>query len=369
MTVASICSLAYCGIGQSNATKEPSIDSLKQYANPKSSLRKEDDDSDLSDLSMASIPNTLRKPKGTKGKKTKDVIQGFSPQPSKSERASLLTKFGAYAQDATPTNSQHSASHNSNLPNLDPDVLGNSTPLSSLHGSSSHEVMEYFDGQALDDLSSTDYDDKCPLCENLVQPSYYWDFWKGKGTKTMHLQKQFCRLHTEHDALALYKQKGYPEIDWELLPARVENYHSQLIALLKGDVESHYRDSHAQKAEAGERPNVREMMASNADLETKTGYYGPRGRRAMMEAITTQLADVIRECAEKDKVVNFGGFANFVLRVLVPELTIRLVIEDCGCSEQMAKEIIQESGELGGLVHDEIEDMVRVESDAEEEEV
>jgi hypothetical protein len=208
---------------------------------------------------------------------------------------------------------------------------------------------------------------KCPLCEEPVKESHYLDFWIGKK-KTVFYQTLFCKEHKRRKALKEYRDKGYPEIDWEDLPSRIRDYHPRLKAVLRNEKPSEYRQKHAQRLADRDARAVRIQLDSDAAYESTTGYYGSRGKRAMMEAITSQLGPVISECAERDRVVAFNGFATFVQSVLVPELTVWMIMDDKDFSEKKAREVVQESGALGEVVNEEVEDRVAfVESEDESE--
>ncbi|KAF2647896.1 hypothetical protein K491DRAFT_578932, partial [Lophiostoma macrostomum CBS 122681] len=196
---------------------------------------------------------------------------------------------------------------------------------------------------------------KCPLCETPVSQSLYWSWWKGKKM-SVHQRSLFCHEHRKRTAQAEYTKRGYPSIDWAALPQRIETHHPRLIDVLRnetGSRKSTFREAHRQRMLAGDRTTVRALLQRDELLESKTGYYGPRGRRAFMEIITLQLADVIREAVERDEVVSWGGMASFVQSVLVPEVAVQLVMQDLGVGERVAVEVLRESREVGALVNEE----------------
>ncbi|KAF2790952.1 hypothetical protein K505DRAFT_327230 [Melanomma pulvis-pyrius CBS 109.77] len=310
---------------------------------------KEDEDEDM--LSLDFIPSK---------KSAKDAPE---PPSGKTARPDLLDQLANFRKDQTLATSPRSGSPHSTLPNFDPHTSGNSTPLSSLSSLSSehpaetiHALEQYL---AEHSTETTDASEKCALCEDSIDPEHYTSFWAGKE-KNVFLQTLFCKEHKKRKALEEYKKKGYPQIDWDAFPGKVREYNSQLIAVLRDERPSHYRDVHAQRLADREERTVRKLLDSDAIFESTTGYYGSRGKRAMMEAITTQLHAVIKECVERDSVVAFNGFANFVQAVLVPELTVWMVMDELEVSEAKAKEIVEESGALGEAVNEEVEDRVDV---------
>ena len=174
----------------------------------------------------------------------------------------------------------------------------------------------------------------------------------------MHFTDQtaFCRNHKRSEARRQYAERGYPSVDWDALAARLATFWPQLEPILTGTAPSYYRAQHASKALRGAERTIF-AEAKTADFgASNTGYYGPRGARAMMEAITDYFAPQLRERAPDDSVIRHGGIANFVQKVLVPELALRLVMDDCRVGEEQARQVIEQSRDIGELVHEEVED-------------
>lgn len=95
----------------------------------------------------------------------------------------------------------------------------------------------------------------------------------------------------------------------------------------------------------------------DTDWQSHTpGYYGPKGAHVMLEAIMGKMANRIREVGSTDRLIAGGGVSAFVQSVLVPELGVRLVMEDLDCGEEKAKRVVKETVEMGELVNDEEED-------------
>ncbi|KAF2281369.1 uncharacterized protein EI97DRAFT_454575 [Westerdykella ornata] len=318
--------------------RKPATFGSKSYAQRKPAYEVEDDDSDLSDVSMVSVKSDIQeRPKTSRpARRNKDPELPTPGASVATNRPNLLISLGAYRKDNTPASSQS---------------VSNSTPPSSFAAGETLGSLERYANDIVAETSNA----TCPLCEEPVDQQHYLDFWQCGKKPTIRQQQLFCREHTKRSALEEYKKRGYPDIDWSILSARVAQHSAFLTAILQNERPSHYRELHAGMG----RQTGSKMMESNATL-THTGYYGIRGRRTMMESIGSQLADVIRDQAIKDPVIgSAGGVANFVLRVLVPELAILLVMEDYECSEQTARGIIEESGELGCLVHEELPDEVQ----------
>ncbi|KAF2728917.1 hypothetical protein EJ04DRAFT_476567 [Polyplosphaeria fusca] len=291
-------------------------------------------------------------------------------QPSSPKQRVTLADLDAYKSLPPPLQSSNtSASQLGALSHLDTLDSGNSTPLSSID---SADIPENGHRETVGDLekyleelpSNKDDDDKCPLCDERVERELYWEFWKGKK-RLLRAQEMFCKLHKHRKALAEYKERGYPSIDWDDLPQQITQVHSHLLAVLKKETPSVHRDTLAHNIAAGtHHTRVKDFIENEDDNAvpefTTAGYYGVRGARAMMEIIVAELAGAIRERAQDDKVVAGTSVANFVQKVLVPECTVQLVMRDLDVSESMAKQVIEESGVLGALVNEEVEDSVAV---------
>jgi hypothetical protein len=313
-------------------------------------VQDDDDDSDLSDISMVSLPVKKKE----EGKTAQENCKTAST--AKSDRPNLLEQLGAYRD--TPSNSQLTATPNGN-------ESGQSTPLSSVPSSAlpQAEPLHTLEQYAADIPTQKAAEDKCPLCETPVDPTHYREYWSKKKRTARH-ERAFCQEHVRRAALEEYRQKGYPVIDWDALPSRIRSHHAYLTDIINNIQPSTYRDLYAQQASS--RQTGSKMMETNFEMRKQTGYYGSRGSHVMMDAIMRELADDIRHAARRDHVVRLAGVANFVLRVLVPEVTVRLVMEDFGIGQKAAEECIKESGELGALVNEEVADEVEWRGDYEE---
>jgi hypothetical protein len=247
------------------------------------------------------------------------------------------------------------------------------------------------DGKDLDELRQNlevevtalpieDRDSICALCQETVDPAHSAAFY-GDRKRTVKNQTLFCKEHKRTAARIEYKAFGLPRIDWAALPSRIRKHKDQLRRLLRNETEreSEYRRQHASKLLTGKaavlpsrRKNkktteLEEDILDTMDItEESIGYYGPRGKRIMMEVIGAQLVEHIGDAVAKDPVVGRSGFAAFLQAVLVPELTILLVMEDLGgVSEGVAKDKIKKTGELGLLLHEDADDEVAKGSDEE----
>ena len=81
------------------------------------------------------------------------------------------------------------------------------------------------------------------------------------------------------------------------------------------------------------------------------------------------FAGLLRRQAAGDKLIGAAGVSGYVQAVLVPELAVRLVMEDLGIEEEeRARKVLGESWEVGELLCEEVgERIVEREEDKDEE--
>lgn len=66
-----------------------------------------------------------------------------------------------------------------------------------------------------------------------------------------------------------------------------------------------------------------------------------------LHEITVRLASLVGDAGKKDGLIAQGGVAAFIQTVLVPELGVRLIMEDMDVEEAEARIILDESREIG----------------------
>ncbi len=203
----------------------------------------------------------------------------------------------------------------------------------------------------------------CPMCKRQVEQQHLDEFNTNNPRRTVANMRRFCDQHRLRQAKVTWVEKRYPDIDWTRLEERITGHYDFLSEILAGRRPSYYDDRFAAVVRSGRN---RSLFQSSANLTP--GYYGIRGLRAMTEQLIYALAPLLRERSEVDKVISSRGHTMYLQSVLVPELGVRLVMEDMGVTEEEAREILEESTEVGELLNDEIPDVVLPDSDDEEEE-
>jgi hypothetical protein len=189
----------------------------------------------------------------------------------------------------------------------------------------------------------------CPLCGETVQDELT-DALKKATRMTIREQAQFCHRHRRKSALDEWLARGFPDIDWLGLDDRIAKHHAALREVLNG-AESHYRAAYAKKVGSGKSRTL--LKEENSLLP---GYYGNRGLRAMSESIVEHFSSDLRTRAVKDRLVSARGHTAFVQGVLVPELAMRLIMEDLHLTPSEARVVLQNSIRIGELVNDDAGD-------------
>lgn len=185
----------------------------------------------------------------------------------------------------------------------------------------------------------------CPMCEEQVEEAWLKDFSKGQRM-TIARQNKFCRMHKKKSAEETWKDKGYPQLDWNRFETRIGKHHDFIEALILGKV-SHFGTEHKEKIKTGQN----RTLFTTEDYPTP-GYYGLRGMSLMTETIIQNFSSLLRERAPQDKLISARGYTGFVQSVLVPELAVKLIQEDMSLSANEARKVMEESQSVGEILHD-----------------
>lgn len=194
---------------------------------------------------------------------------------------------------------------------------------------------------------------RCPMCHGTVDSKL---LEKHSVGARMSIKKQtaFCRLHKWREAQEAQQKKGYPDIEWAALQTRFSQHKYFIRDILEGKKPSHFASLLGDKVESG-----KDRTLLKTDESLTPGYYGPRGLRTMTDLIMGTFSDTVRRRAVEDPLVSARGYTGYVQAVLVPELTVRLIMEDMNVDEAAARRIMRESRELGEFLSEEVRDVVR----------
>jgi RTC4-like domain len=216
-----------------------------------------------------------------------------------------------------------------------------------------------------DDDNSRDFPtSRCPLCHSKVDQVHLETFNFGRRLNIRD-QQRFCQEHKHRDAEKQRQEKEYPSIDWvNLTNNRIPKHIAVLSGILQRTLPSHYRDrldAAMHEAKTSRKALQRYLKDGVVDV-AKHGYYGPKGARIMGHTITTHMSEALKQELKRDKVARAVGVGGYVNAVLVPELAVRLVMEDMGLTdEQRARDVLSESSNVGILLNADDENVTREE--------
>ncbi|KAJ0121652.1 hypothetical protein J7T55_008819 [Diaporthe amygdali] len=187
----------------------------------------------------------------------------------------------------------------------------------------------------------------CPMCDEPVDKQWLSEYSKGQRM-SISRQAKFCHLHKKRSAKKLWEAKGYPEVDWGQLEARIRSHRDYLESLING-APSHFGEQLREKIRTG-----RNRTLFKTDDYPIPGYYGLRGMSAMTESIVDTFSSLLRERAPRDRLISARGHTGYVQAVLVPELGVRLIKEDMGIGDDgEARAVMRESQAVGVILNDE----------------
>lgn len=187
----------------------------------------------------------------------------------------------------------------------------------------------------------------CPMCDEPVDKQWLSEYSKGQRMSIAR-QAKFCHQHKKRSARELWQARGYPEVDWEQLEARIGAHRAYLESLING-AESHFGERLREKIRTGKNRTL-----FTTDDYPVPGYYGLRGMSFMTESIVDAFSSLLRERAPRDRLISARGHTGYVQSVLVPELGVRLIKEDMGIADDgEARAVMRESRAVGVILNDE----------------
>ncbi|RHZ66391.1 RTC4 family protein [Aspergillus thermomutatus] len=229
----------------------------------------------------------------------------------------------------------------------------------------------------MEDVLLSDMDDSgnaelepslCPWCKKAVDPDALRKF-RAQPKQRIREQQRFCELHQKETAEKEWKERGYPDIDWDTFDERISGHFDDLDKILVPESTSYYRNVLDTMLKSGKAKNFRLTFAGDALETICCGYYGTRGANKMysllvtssssnvvvlltksldrLQALTARFSRKLRRLAAEDHIVKKAGPVIYAQAVLVPELAVRLVKEDMGVDVDSARQILRESIEIG----------------------
>ncbi|KAL9576926.1 MAG: hypothetical protein Q9212_006714 [Teloschistes hypoglaucus] len=204
---------------------------------------------------------------------------------------------------------------------------------------------------------------QCPICKEFVSRLFMEESF-GTAPLGVREQVQFCRVHKMRSAEKEWKTKGYPTIDWDVFADRLPGYEDHIVEILNGSRRSFYRNAFEEQVKSGGNRTLKQAMMSDSGMGgLNVGYYGTKGARILMDFTMSHFASRIRRLASTDKLVSTGGVAGFVQAVLAPELAVMVVKGDMKVDDEQAREILRESSEIGNLLNEEEDEVIKDEQE------
>lgn len=194
----------------------------------------------------------------------------------------------------------------------------------------------------------------CDLCGRRLPRDVFEKNFRGRS---IWQQEKECVRHTKAFAMETWETKGYPEIRWDLLKVR---------CLLRDDIirnaitgkDCLFRQRFEKIIERRE-----DRFVNSAEKLPIPGYYGMKGFSLMSEAITEEYATELHRHSI-DPLIRARGMVSFLHYVILPEVAVDLIMEDTGKPWQQALALMEESAEVGVILHgddsDEISDHISV---------
>jgi uncharacterized Zn finger protein (UPF0148 family) len=224
-----------------------------------------------------------------------------------------------------------------------------SPPVSALNSATSPEIEELIESAILIEEETTTV---CPVCGKSVDSLLLSKIDQAPQRLSLKKQQDFCHRHRVTEATPVWKKRGYPNIDWEVLEIeRIPKHTAHLRDVLRVKRKSFFLSQleSALGKFKGNRKMIRNYLTY--DVKDGTGYYGPKGASIMVKHIQSALSKELSDMC-KDKLVQAAGIGGFVVAVLVPELSLKLVMEDMGIKQETkGRKFLEESSELGRLLH------------------
>lgn len=295
-------------------------------------------------LDIADLPQALRTRKET------DFRVPELPDIT-SSAATSATDILSVFEDALPSNSKRQRS-------------GSTSSLSSVD---SMFILEN-EADLIEQIEPVEDRVRCPVCQKVVHDSISLYIPDNLRSLSFKQQQNFCSQHQVADAKELWERRRYPNVDWaELEKSRIPGHLPSLKKLINRQISSVYLDELDKKVKTakGNQKTIRQYLREGVVEVAKPGYYGPKGTRIMVTAITEALTETLKKALQSDAVLRAAGVGGYVSAVLVPTLTLRLVMEDMSLAHDVdqGRRVLEESTNIGVLLNPDDDHLEREDDD------
>lgn len=191
---------------------------------------------------------------------------------------------------------------------------------------------------------------RCPFCYKLFPDS----FTESPPTAS-RARVIFCQRHENAEILEKGKLKQYPSsFDTKRLRSRIQKLFPAIKAVIKSPTESEFLA--LQRRRTSRKNAAAPMIQMKLMEDSQPGYYGPQGAELISQLMMEKFGDTIRRRNKLLSALKFcGGVTGYVSMVLVPEVGVRLIMEDMHVDWEKAKEIMKESVEFGAVANASVE--------------
>jgi hypothetical protein len=208
---------------------------------------------------------------------------------------------------------------------------------------------------------------RCPVCRKFVTDSPRLFVPENLRKLSLQKQQEFCLDHQLSEARDSWEQNKYPEIQWDDLEHnRIPGKLSSLKKIISRQRSSFYLDEldHRIQEAKGNRRKIQAYLNQGVVDVAKPGYYGLKGSRIMVNAITESLTEALVDALQTDSAIRHAGVGAYVSAVLVPELTLLLVMEDMHLEDpEKGRLVLDESSPVGLLLNPDDDHIERIEDD------
>lgn len=184
----------------------------------------------------------------------------------------------------------------------------------------------------------------CKFCQKLLPPTF-----AEEPPIARRARFGYCQRHEDASVLQEGHAQRYPStFDFTDIERRILATIPEIRKLIKRPLESEFLTNLRQKI--SRRTAATPMIQITIVNETQPGYYGPRGAELMTEIMMNKLGDYIGQRRELLDTLKFcGGVIGYISSVLVPEVAVRLIMEDKNVEWAEAKKIMKASVAYGNV--------------------
>ena len=193
-------------------------------------------------------------------------------------------------------------------------------------------------------------DRRCPFCRKHLPQSF-----QDIPPTAPRARFQYCKSHENASILEQGKEMGYPtSFDFDDVRLRITSMLKEFKTFLANGNESEFLNT--LRKQTSHKNVATPMSMFNVFELTQPGYYGPQGAELISKIMMDNLANQIRNTNKLHDALRFcGGVFGYVNCVLVPEVGVRLIMEDLSVTRDKARGILRASVAYGAVVNQAVE--------------